>query len=332
MRSKKLLATMILLSACLFSLSQPPAQCLDRKTLAQGGPYISEDTSKIQNFGAELTVPKDYLTMPLWLTFYNGYDSQPGYGWLRAFLAPPGTTGVEGEVLVDERPFHTKGAVTVDVSGKISPDGNRLIIEAGGIKGAMCNWVLTTVLSRLSVIDATQVTPGKSCLIHGTGFSAVPDDNKVLFNGQPGKVVSATDRILEVIPPETLTDKNVSLTVGAFGATSNPLVVGLVARKPHLINMSPYGGPAGGVLNIRGANFSRIANQNVVHIGPYLAPVIKMMDDGTLLCGIPNWGGSGGTLPVTVVTNGVPSDNQLQFWCVPHYYGGDPNAVEYQND
>ncbi len=331
MRSKKFLLSLILLSAFLFSFLQS-AQALDRKTLAQGGPYISEDTSKIQNFKADIAVPQAYASMPLWLTFYNGFESQPAFGWIRVFLAPPGTTGVDGEVLIDERPFHAKSAVTIDISGKLSPEGNRLIIEAGGIKGAMCNWVLTTVQSKLTVLDATQVTPGKSCLIHGTGFSATPEDNTVLFNGTAGKVLSATPRILEVIPPETLTDKSVSLTVATHGETSNPLVVAMVARRPHLINMSPYGGPVGGVLNIRGVNFSRIASQNVVHIGPYLAPVIKIMDDGTLLCGIPNWGGSGGTLPVTVVTNGVPSDNQLQFWCMSHYYGGDPNAVEYQID
>lgn len=323
----------LIAAACLFSFVVPePVLGLDREILAEGGPYISDDARKIQTYQAELQVSKDQAYMPLWLTFYNGYGGQPGFSWLRAFLAPTGTTGVEGEVLVDERPSHTKSALTVDISGKLSPEGNRLIIEAAGIKGAMCNYVLSTVKAKVSVLDTTPVTPGKSCLIHGTGFSANPQEDTVLFNDKPAKVISATSRILEVVPPDTLADKNVSVTVSAMGATSNALNVAMIQRKPHLLNMSPYGGPAGGVLNIRGANFSKIASQNVVKIGPYLAPVLKIMDDGTLLCSIPNWNGFGGTLPVTVTTNGVPSDNQLQFWCVAHYYGGDPNAVEYQND
>lgn len=181
------------------------------------------------------------------------------------------------------------------------------------------------------MMDTTTISPGQSFLIYGAGVGARKDDVEVTVGGKKAQVVSTNGHIIEAIPPADLSGK-ADLSVRAGDETSNSIRVVINLVPPHLLSMSPYGAPAGCILTIRGANFSRLANRNVVMIGPYPATVFKVLDTGTLLCYVPNWGGSSGTLPVTVTTNGVRSDNCLSFWCVEHIYGGDPDAAGYTND
>lgn len=325
----------LLVVALLSFTNAQPALSVAQKVISEGGPYVVKSTGELQRFTARLAVTGGQRSQPLYLTFYNGFSARPGFSWVRVFLNPPGVSpGPTGNVLVDERTFLQKNAITVDVSGMLSDQGNTLFIEGEGEVGADFSWCLTTVKNDLTLIDTTQITPGKSFYIHGTGFSADKNNNTVMLGGKPAQILEATDRVIKAQAPQDLdvTNKSARLTVSVNGRESNPIQAGFTILPPTLIGMSPYGGPVGGVLNLRGTNFSPIAAQNVVTIGPYNAPVVQVMDTGTLLVRIPNWGSSSGTLPVRVVTNGVPSTNTLQFWCTPHYYGGDPNAVEYGFD
>lgn len=306
--------------------------CIAHKVVAEGGPYVCKSTNKLQKFRAAISVPESMLGDPLWLTFYNGYGNRQGFSWVRVFLGDPGQTAFAGHVLADERTFVQHRAATINVSGRFNQKPRSILIEGEGQKGAIFSWVLTSVKSNLSVLSTTSLTPGKTCMIHGTGFSTNTSQNQVLLNGKSLQVISSTPRILKVQIPKKVKSQNASLQVNVNGKRSNKLRVAISIIPPVLVSMSPYGGPAGGVLNIRGANFSRLASNNVVKIGPYTAPVIKVMDTGTLLCRIPNWGASVGTLPVTIAVNGIPARNHLSFWCVPHYYGGNPNAEIYSYD
>lgn len=312
-----------------------PGYCTAQKVVMEGGPYTAQTSNKIEEYKAQIQISQDLVNQPLYLTFYNGYGAKHGYSWVRVFLNAPGQpAGPSGNILADERTFLHKNAVTVDVSGMLSNQGNALFIEGEGETGASFTWVLSTVKNQLTLLDSTSIKEGKPFSIHGTGFSTTKEDNQVLIAGKPAKVIAATSRVLTVQPPDGLdtSAKNSRITVSVNGQNSNSILAPFVMLPPTLITMSPYGGPVGGVINLRGTNFSPVPANNVVQIGPYNAPVIQVMDTGTLLVRIPNWGGSSGTLPVRVISNGVPSTNYLQFWCIPWYYGGDPNAAVYHYD
>lgn len=313
-----------------------PAFCSSQKVLQEGGPYVCSEEGKLQKFTATITIDKTLQNMPFWFTMYNGYGRQPGFNWVRVFLCPPGQTGSDmGEILADEHTFTQKNAITIDLSGRLSSDGNQLFIEGEGAKGDTFSWVLSTVnQNALAVVDSSSVTAGQTFWIHGVGFSTNNDDNKVTIDGQNAQVLSSSTSLLSVKAPDKLSDStSVPLTVSVGALTSTPIRAMIKkALPPHIISMSPYGGPMGGTLNLECANLSPVAEQNVVWIGPYKSPQVTLVDKDSLLVTIPDWGESGGTLPVKVISNGVTSDNRRQFWCMSHYYGGDPNASVYQYD
>lgn len=310
-----------------------PAFSLAQQLVQEGGPFVCAGSGKLEKFSSAITVSAQQESQPLWMTFYNGYGGRQGFSWIRVFLSPPGERqGEIGEILADERAFTQKHAITVDVSGLLSKNGKQLFVEGEGSKGAIFSWALTTVKNKLTVIDCTKIQEGKEVLIHGTGFSVNPQDNSVTFDGKPAQVIQSNARILVVKPPQGIASSgNVSLVVSALGETSEPIRVGVVALPPHLTGMTPYGGPAGGYLTISGSNFAQAADQNVVRIGSLTATVTSVSTN-TITCEIPDWGTAGGTLPVRVISNGVPSDNSLSFWCMSRYYGGDAAAPVYQND
>ncbi|MDX2106861.1 MAG: IPT/TIG domain-containing protein [Candidatus Melainabacteria bacterium] len=322
-----------ILSIFVSVLIASPAFSLAQQVVQEGGPFVCQGSGKLEKFASAITVTAQQETQPLWITFYNGYGGRPGFSWIRVFLSPPGQRqGEIGEVLADENAFTQKHAITVDVSGLLSKNGKQLFVEGEGSKGALFSFAVTTVKNKLTVLDCTKIQEGKEVLIHGTGFSVNPQENSVSFDGKPAQVLQSNSRILVVKPPTGLASSGkISLVVSALGETSEPIKVGVVALPPHLTSMSPYGGPAGGYITISGSNFSTVADQNIVKIGSFTANVTSV-GTNSLTCEIPDWGSAGGTLPVRVISNGVPSDNTLSFWCMSRYYGGNPSAPTYQND
>ncbi|MBP7863051.1 IPT/TIG domain-containing protein [bacterium] len=310
-----------------------PAYSLAQQLVQEGGPFVCQGTGKLEKFSAAVNVTAQQESQPLWMTFYNGYGGRAGFSWIRVFLSPPNQRqGEIGEILADENAFTQKHAITVDVSGLLSKNGKQLFVEGEGSKGAIFSWALTTVKNKLTVLDCTKIQDGKDVLIHGTGFSVNANENNVTFDGKPAQVLQANARILVVKPPSGISSAGkMSLVVSALGETSEPIKVGVVSLPPHLTGMTPYGGPSGGYLTISGSNFAPAPSDNVVRIGPYTANVTSV-NSNNLTCVIPDWGSSGGTLPVRVISNGVPSENTLSFWCMNHYYGGDAAAPVYQND
>lgn len=326
----RIFLTIVLFSSSFFFFAEG-AEAIAHKVISEGGPYVCPRDNALIKKTAVLNFTDKEKSQPLFLTLYNGYGGRYGYSWARVFLESSSESGETGQVLADESTFRTKRAITVDISGRLPQGTAKLFIEGQGRKGAIFSWVLTTTKSDLSLLNSTRITPGNTCLLHGTGFSANANEIKVLMNGKPCDIISAMPKVLKVRAPKNLKGKHISVQVIVNGRSTNVMEVAINHLPPVLYSMSPYGGPVGGLLNIRGANFSRMPDQNLVNIGPYRAKVVNVMDDGTLICRIPNWSGSG-TLPVTVTTGGVPSRNHLNFWCVSHYYGGDPNAAVYRND
>ncbi|MBX9695738.1 MAG: IPT/TIG domain-containing protein, partial [Cyanobacteria bacterium] len=250
------------------------------------------------------------------------------------FLNSPGQSGTGGEILIDERTFVSSHVQTVDMTGRLSAQGNQIVIEGAGNAGAIFSWVLTGAdsdPSRPSIIKTTGVSSGQSFLIHGTGFGGDTSKIKVMLDDQAAQVMSVDQGIIEAKAPDNLKSTTM-ISVQVDGKSSNSMPVTIDRVAPYLASLSPLGGPVGTLMTIQGANFSPLARDNIVKVGAQRAEVFKVVDSHTLLFYAPNWGSAWGTLPVTVISGGVPSSNHLEFWCTAHLYGGNPNAAGYAND
>lgn len=313
--STRLVAALLLavLFACL------PAYCLARQqVVSEGGPY--EATGKLQKFNAAINVNAELASRPLTLTFYNGFGGRPGFTWVRVFLAPEGyitdtssSAAPAGEILADEGTFRLRNHESLDMSNRLITGTNNLIIEGEGAKGAVFSWVLSSPQPpKLSILNVSQIIQGREFSLAGSGFSPIASGNTVTFNGVPGQVVSSTGSILKVIPPKDVHGSSVAIKVTANGATSQTTHSVTVAPVPHLYSIYPRGGPPGETLTINGTNFSSVEAQNVVRIGPFPARVVSA-SSGTITVIIPDCGTNFTYLPVSVISDGTPSDNNVTF-------------------
>lgn len=313
--STRLIAAFLLavLFACL------PAFCLGRQMVSEGGPYEA-DGSKLQKFAGAINITQELASRPLTLTFYNGFGGRPGFQWVRVFLAPEGyvtdagsSAAPAGEILADEGTFRLRNHESLDMSHRFITGTNNLIIEGAGEKGAVFSYVLSTPQPpKLSLLNVSQIIQGREFSLSGTGFNLVASANSVTFNGVPGQVVSSTGSILKVIPPKEISGASVVIKVTANGATSETTHAISVLPVPHLYSIFPRGGPPGETLTINGTNFSPVAAQNAVTIGPYQAKVVSATN-GTITVTIPDCGVTSTYLPVSVTSDGTPSDNNVTF-------------------
>lgn len=330
-RKKLLVISLALLSIFGFSGSRE-AYGIGHQLVAEKS-YLAKTDNEKDTFSAELSVPDDSKSSPVWITFYNGYGKNPGFSWIKVTMAPKEkvaakTDGSEAakdteekpEVLVDEHTFLKTHAKSIDLSGYFADGPRKIKIEGSGNKGSYFAWVLTTAPSILTLFNATTVTPGKNFMIHGAGFGTDPDKISATVQDQDSKVISVKNGIMVARAPEKLEGDCVVLRVKKGEKLSNQLSILTDYVPPHLISMSPKGGNTGATVTVRGSNFSRVPEENIVRIGPNVAPVLKVMDSETMVCRIPDLGINTDTLPLTVTTNGRKSDNYLNFWCGDNFF------------
>lgn len=314
--SARLIAALLLavLFACL------PAFCLAQQVMvSEGGPYEANG-SKLQKFAAAINITPELASRPLTLTFYNGFGGRPGFQWVRVFLAPEGyvtdtgsSAAPAGEILADEGTFRLRNHESLDMSNRFIVGTNNLIIEGEGAKGAVFSYVLSAPKPpKLSLLNVSQIIQGREFSLSGTGFNPIASGNTVTFNGEPGQVVSSTGSILKIIPPKDIHGTSVVIKVTANGASSETTHEVVVAPVPHLYSIFPRGGPPGETLTINGTNFSPVASQNAVSIGTFRAKVVSATN-GTITVTIPDCGTSSTYLPVSVTSDGTPSDNNVTF-------------------
>jgi FG-GAP repeat/IPT/TIG domain/Bacterial Ig-like domain (group 3) len=126
---------------------------------------------------------------------------------------------------------------------------------AGGTISVLANGVLTTSSASFQLIDQPlslkiygtalinlDFTPGSGAAgdlatIAGTGFSSVPSNNSVTFNGAPANVVTASSDLLVVTVPNGASTGPIAVTVGGQTVTSttNFTVIG----NAHLLVPMP---------------------------------------------------------------------------------------------
>ncbi len=129
---------------------------------------------------------------------------------------------------------------------------------------------LTSISRQSSAqISLIEFTPnngpvGASVTLYGTGFSSVPSQNTVKFNGVTAAVLSATATGIVTSVPVGATTGLISVTSPAGTATSStPFTLGN-PTAPTINGFTPTTGNAGSVVTINGTNFYSTASTNKV--------------------------------------------------------------------
>lgn len=290
--------------------------------LSSGGPYLSSGKT-LQRFKAALPAVTD-RNRPTYITLFNGGAGRVGFSSVRVILTNQliesyGTAEPQGTILADRNSFQIRNTVTKDVTGELG-QGSSLFIEAEGPKGAQFSWILSAQSGpTLSELNPTETLSGRNITLHGRNFSPVAADNTVTFGGKKATVVSATRTTLTVKPPDSVDSGSAAITVSVNGVTSNPINMA-VRPMPVLTGLYPAGGPPGEILTIYGRGFARPLQANIVTVGPFPAQVIGATDNGGIRVIIPDWGTAYEGLPVSVMSDGVPSRNSLIFYPNAHIF------------
>lgn len=199
------------LGVCIDGRAQsPPARLkLPRVVVSSGGPYVSSNGSKMQQFGDSINVPTRYAAQPLSLVFTNGTERAVEYQWLRVFLLPGGADASmqssgqpTGRLLIDENSFLVTPQVYVDMTNQLVPGSNKIAIEGAGGRGASFQWELRSIGTPDVMPTQPEVYAGGTFVLYGSGFSLRPEENVVQMGDSYLPVLQSNFFELQVkVPP-----------------------------------------------------------------------------------------------------------------------------------
>lgn len=280
--------------------------------------YLSRNY-QVQNFADTLALQPNQQNLPLTMNIYNGSHEAPSFKWFRLTIG--------GYQLATEKNLGGRESGSIDVTGQIPGGSTQVSVEAGGVPGAALFWTLTTPRVTIQDIQPRNAKAGDTVTITGTNFSSVAGQNQVLFNNKPVKVVSASTTQLQVVAPTGNAGMdNVQVNTNSLG--SNLLEIALTAKPaPELLSTDCWMAPPGGTITIRGRNFSS-TGLNQVYFGNVRGQIVNSSATELTVI-VPNWpyGPSQLNIPLTVVSDGVRSANQLAFDIGPSYHGAIPQVL-----
>jgi hypothetical protein len=133
----------------------------------------------------------------------------------------------------------------------------------------------TYASSSVSVVNFTpSLGPvGTAVTISGTGFSAVPSENSVQFNGVASAITSATSTQIVATVPVSASTGPISVNSPSGSATSGGSFAVGPSSAPTVTHFAPAVASAGTAVTITGTNFSPVAAENVVKVNVTGVPV-----------------------------------------------------------
>lgn len=118
---------------------------------------------------------------------------------------------------------------------------------------------------------------GAQVLLTGSGFSAVPANNLVDFNGTAAVVLAATTTTLTVQVPASASDGPIRVRVAsaqASSATAFRVLPSHQTQAPHVLSVSPSVAAAGDTVTVSGLNFGSVASELSLRVGSQLIPFL----------------------------------------------------------
>ncbi|WP_351230143.1 RHS repeat-associated core domain-containing protein [Streptomyces sp. NPDC002133] len=140
-------------------------------------------------------------------------------------------------------------------------------------------------LSLLSLVPA-RAAVGATVTLSGTGFSATPASNTVMFGTKTAEVVSASAHRLVVKVPADAPAGKVSVTVGGAN-TQSPESFTPAGPAPAISKIEPDAGYVETDVVITGSGFAAAATDNVVRFGGGLVGLVKSRTDTALTVTVP---------------------------------------------
>jgi hypothetical protein len=299
-----------------FAFGSLPANAQSLVPIFTSQYYISPNT-KEQHFESMLYLQPGQEMMPLKLVVDNGPNGKVPFNWFRINIA--------GYLMASEQDLHGTRQAVVDVSGRMQAGQSQVLIDCAGEPGATLVWQLYTTPTSLKSVEPTSVQAGGTVVLHGTNFSTDETQDKVLINGSPAQVLSASATSITARVPANV---NGNATVQAIinGKETQKLAISVSQVPiPVLYSMNYWMAPPGAVLTIAGDNFDPNMANNRVFFKNVSAQVVSASKTRLQVI-IPNWGYGSGQLniPVWVIADGRRSGNYLPFDIGPKYEGALP--------
>jgi hypothetical protein len=295
-----------LLVSCLTLFCAAPALAEDI-TIAESSPNLVATSDATINTSQSINLQKGQEKLQLFLTYYNGDATAPGFTTLRISSS--------SLPYVSEQAFGKGKSITTNVTGDLGWGGNQILITAKGAKGATFGWRLTTPKPVITSLSPELAGAGSTLAINGTNLCSDPADNEVLINGKKAQVVSATSSQIVVRVPDTASGGATSVTVNGAGLEAGKLPV-TISAVPYLKGLSATWAWLNTPVTITGENFGTNPADVAVYMGPLRAPVdsvtptqiVFRVPEGFAAQGAPTWGFN---QPLKVLVNGVRSRNTL---------------------
>jgi hypothetical protein len=153
---------------------------------------------------------------------------------------------------------------------------------------------LSIVRRPSSSVSVIQIAPGSgttgtSVTIYGTGFSPVPAQNTVTFNGTVAAVTSATATQIVATIPSGATTGPVAVTAPAGSATSagDFIVTAAGQAPPTIAGFTPVLAAAGTPITITGTDFAPGAPGSTLRFNTSLSSASTGSSSTTLLASVP---------------------------------------------
>ena len=170
------------------------------------------------------------------------------------------------------------------------------VYDAVGNLLSITRYAATAVL----IVDFTpkQGPVGTTVTIAGIGFSAIPSQNTVRFNGTQATVSAATTTQLTVTVPAGATTGTISVVApGGSSTSATPFTVTGTSGAPTISSFTPAIGTAGTAVTVNGTNFEVRPTDNRLLFNLMQAPIATATT--TVLSTTVPGGGTSGRLTVT---------------------------------
>jgi YD repeat-containing protein len=167
-----------------------------------------------------------------------------------------------------------------------------------------------------AIVSIIEFTPdrgseGTAVIIYGTGFSPVPAQNTVSFNGVGATVLSASNTQITTTVPAGATTGLITVTTPSGSANSGiPFTIVSAPGTPVIIGFSPSIALPGNTLNISGSNFGMTAASNIIKLNSTFAFANTAMDSNIAL-NVPTGSGQSGRISVRTQSGTAVSSGDL---------------------
>jgi hypothetical protein len=229
---------------------------------------ITAPNTKEQHFESMLNLQPGQEQLPLTLVVNNGPNGRVPFNWFRINIA--------GYLMASEQDLHGKRQAVVDVTGRMQAGQSQVVIDCAGEPGATLTWSLFTVPISLDSVEPTSVAQGGAIVLVGKNFSAAEESDRVLINGKPASVISASATAITARVPADAPPGAATVQVIANGNETRKLSINIGSKPiPVLHSMNYWMAPPGAVLTITGANFGAEASENRVFFKNVPAQVVS---------------------------------------------------------